>query len=88
MSEQMLEVPAAEAELNFALYQEKALIQPVAVRREGGGSVVMISAEEYARLKRHDRQAILVSELTEAEIAAVAAAEPPPEAAAHDHEVG
>jgi len=35
MPEPMLKVGAAEAQRNFGLYQDKALIQPVAITRNG-----------------------------------------------------
>jgi PHD/YefM family antitoxin component YafN of YafNO toxin-antitoxin module len=87
MPEPMLKVGAAEAERNFGLYQDKALQQPVEVIREGKPPVVMISVAEYQRLKWRDRDALAMEELTDEEVAAIAAAEPPAEAAAYDHEV-
>jgi PHD/YefM family antitoxin component YafN of YafNO toxin-antitoxin module len=87
MHDQVLSVPAAEAERNFGLYQDKALIQPVEVVREGKMPVVMISADEYSRLKRRDRQALRVEELSDEEVALIMAAETPEEAKQFDHEV-
>ncbi|WP_424138266.1 type II toxin-antitoxin system prevent-host-death family antitoxin, partial [Roseomonas chloroacetimidivorans] len=46
-----LAVPAAEVQRRFALYQDKALTQPVAVTSRGRPRVVMISVEEYERLR-------------------------------------
>lgn len=43
--------------------------------------------QNYARLKRRDRRAVAVEELSDAEIDAVRRAEPPPEAAAYDKEL-
>jgi prevent-host-death family protein len=58
----MLKVGATEAQRNFGLYQDKALIQPVAVTRNGRPRTVMISIEEYERLKRRDRQVFRTEE--------------------------
>jgi hypothetical protein len=47
---------------------------------------VLISVEEYRRLKRRDRLALRVGMLDDATLAALAATEPPEEAALYDHE--
>jgi hypothetical protein len=41
---------------NIGRYQDIALVQPVAVTRNGRERTVMISIEEYNRLKRRDRR--------------------------------
>ena len=87
MTVPMLKVPEAEAERNFSLYRDKALTQPVALTTDGEPRLVLLSIEEYERLKRRDRQALRVEELTDDEVALIMAAEPPPEAAMYDHEV-
>ena len=48
---------------------------------------VILSVDEYERLKRRDRHALAVEELSDAEIEAIRDAEPPAEAAKHDCEV-
>jgi prevent-host-death family protein len=87
MNAPMLKIPEAEAATNFSLYQDRALTQPVAITHEGEPRIVMISIEEYERLKRRDRQALRVEELTDEELALIAAAEPPEDAKRFDHEV-
>jgi hypothetical protein len=47
----------------------------------------MISIDEYQRLKRRDRIARAAWEFSEQEIEAIRRAEPPPEAAAFNHEL-
>ena len=47
---------------------------------------MLLSAEEYHRLKRHDRTALYPWELNEADLRALEVAEPPAAAALHDHE--
>jgi len=48
----MIKVSAAEFQRNIGRYQDAALVQPVAVTRNGRERTVMISVEEYYRLKR------------------------------------
>jgi prevent-host-death family protein len=48
----MFNVPAGEFQRNFGRYQDMALTQPIAVTRNGREPTVLISADEYQRLKR------------------------------------
>ena len=82
-----ISVPAAEVQRHFALWQDRALTQPVAVTSRGRPRVVMISAAEFERLRRRDRQALRVEELPEELVAAIAATEPPAEARRFDDEI-
>jgi PHD/YefM family antitoxin component YafN of YafNO toxin-antitoxin module len=68
-------------------YQGRALVEPIMVTRDGRQRVVLISADEYDRLKKLDRQALYVSELSDEELAAIAAAEVPAEYAHLDEEL-
>jgi prevent-host-death family protein len=83
----MLKVGAAEAQRNFGLYQDKALIQPVAITRNGRPRTVMISIEEYERLKRRDRQVFRTEEAPQDVVDAILNAEIPEDAKKFDHEV-
>jgi prevent-host-death family protein len=83
----MLKVGAAEAQRNFGLYQDKALIQPVAITRNGRPRTVMISIEEYERLKRRDRQVFRTEEAPQDIVDAILNAEIPEDAKQFDHEV-
>ncbi len=71
------EASSAQVQKNFGLYQDKALAHPVMVTKYGRPSVVILSAAEYDRLKRLDRQALDVGELDEADLAAISAARIP-----------
>jgi len=86
--EDPISVPAAEVQRHFALWQDKALTQPVAVTSRGRPRVVMISVEEFQRLRRRDRQALRVEDLPEELVEAIAATEPPVEARRFDGEIG
>ena len=87
MPEPMLKVGAAEAQRNFGLYKDKALIQPVAITRNGRPRTVMISIEEYERLKRRDRQVFRTEEAPQDIVDAILNAEIPEDAKQFDHEV-
>jgi len=87
MPEPMLSIPAAEAQRDFGLYERKALTQPVAVTHDGEPSVVMISIEEYRRLKRRDRQVYRTEDAPQEWVDAIMAAEPPEDAKQFDHEL-
>lgn len=82
----MLKVSAAEFQRNIGRYQDLALRQPVAVTRNGRESTVLISTDEYRRLKRRDRAVLGLEDFSEADIKALEASRPPAEAAAFDNE--
>jgi prevent-host-death family protein len=67
----MATVSAAEFQRNIGRYQDLALTEPVTVTRNGRERTVMISTEEYRRLKRRDRQVLSLDDFTEADIAAL-----------------
>jgi prevent-host-death family protein len=48
-------VTSAEFQRNFGLYQDKALAEPVVITKNGRERLVLVSVEEYRRLKRRDR---------------------------------
>jgi len=83
----MVRVTAREFGREVGRYQDLALTQPVIVTQDGRDRTVMISVEEYKRLKRRDRRVLGVEEFTEEQIEAIRRAEPPPEAGEYDHEL-
>ncbi len=68
----MITVTAAEFQRHFGRYQDEALTQPVAISRNGRERVVMISVDEYRRLKRRSREVVKVEDLSDAEVARIA----------------
>ena len=82
----MRRITSREFQRNFGLYQDEALKAPLSITRNGRERLVLLSIEEYTRLKRRDRRAIAVENLSDAEIEAIRLAEPPAEAAQYDHE--
>jgi len=84
---EMVKVSAAEFQRNIGRYQDLALTQPVAVTRNGRERTVMISIEEYRRLKRRDRQVLSLDDFSEADIAALETTRAPEASKAFDHEL-
>lgn len=83
----MRRVSSTEFQKKVGLYQDLALTEPLTVTRNGREKIVVLSAEEYHRLKRRDRQVLRVEDLTTEDLEAIAAAKPPAEARSFDHEV-
>lgn len=83
----MLKISATEFERNFGRYRDIAQREPVAVSLDGEEGCVLISTEEYLRLKRRDREVLSLEDFTAADLAALEAARPPEEAKAFDHEL-
>ncbi|AMJ60833.1 type II toxin-antitoxin system Phd/YefM family antitoxin [Bosea sp. PAMC 26642] len=83
----MLKVTAAQLQKQFGRYREAAIRQPVAITHHGRDSLVLISAEEYERLKYFDdRKAVYPWELPDDLIEALEHAEAPSESAQFNHE--
>ncbi|MDX1711706.1 MAG: type II toxin-antitoxin system Phd/YefM family antitoxin [Rhodovibrionaceae bacterium] len=65
----MITFSASEAGKHFGEVREKALVQPVGIERRGKINVVVLSADEYERLKALDtRRALAASEIPDADI--------------------
>jgi prevent-host-death family protein len=80
-------VTAAEFQRNLGKYQDVALTRPVAITKNGRERTFLISADEYDRLKRRDREVLLAEELTDEEIEAIKRAKVPDEYAYLDEEL-
>jgi PHD/YefM family antitoxin component YafN of YafNO toxin-antitoxin module len=86
----MERVRMTEAELKrgFAALADRARREPVAITTpDGRDEFVVLSAAEYARLKRRDRRVGLTEELPEEWVEAVRNAKVPDEFAALDAEL-
>ena len=83
----MQRITYREFQRNFGRFQDEALRAPLSITRNGRERLVLLSVEEYARLKRRDREALFVEELSETEIEAIRRAEPSADAAQYDHEL-
>ena len=80
-------VKAAEIQKNFGKFQDLALVEPVTVTKYGRESVVILSAAEYRKMRRHYREALAVEGLSEEEIEAISRTEMSPEHSALDEEL-
>jgi prevent-host-death family protein len=67
----MIRISSTEFGKEVGRYQDVALTQPVVVTRNGRDRTVMISAEEYHRLKRRDRQVFATADAPEEIVEAV-----------------
>ncbi len=81
-----LSVTSAEFQKGFGRFREAALREPVTITNHGRDSLVLMSADEYRRLKRRERRVMGLDDFSDADIAAIAASEAPAEAAAFDDE--
>ncbi|MCW5573269.1 MAG: type II toxin-antitoxin system Phd/YefM family antitoxin [Steroidobacteraceae bacterium] len=80
-------VSAAEFHRNIGKYQDIALTKPVAITKNGRERTVLLSAEEYSRLKRRDRRVLGAEELSKRQLEAIRAARVPAEFAGLDSEL-
>ncbi len=78
----MPRVSSTDLSNKLGLYQDEALKGPVIITKNNRERLVMLSIEEYRRLKQLDRKALFVEELTDADLEAISRAEVP---AQHDH---
>lgn len=69
----MVKVSSLEFQKNFGKYQDAALVEPVTVTRNGRDRIVLLSVDEYQRLKRRDREVMSAADLPQADIDAVRA---------------
>jgi PHD/YefM family antitoxin component YafN of YafNO toxin-antitoxin module len=83
----MPRVTSAQLQKSFGRWREEALREPVVITNHGRESLVLLSAEEYRRLKRRDREALHVWELDDRDVEAIAGAQAPEESALFDDEV-
>jgi prevent-host-death family protein len=86
-TEDTVTVSAAEFHRNIGVYQDIALTKPVTITKNGRERTVLLSAEEYARLKRRDRRTIAAGELSERHVDAIRSAKVPDQYAHLDKEL-
>lgn len=83
----MVTITVTQLQDDFERYLDMAQREPVSIEKKGEDSVVIMSAEEYKRLKVYDdRQAVYPWELPNEVIAALDSVEVPEETARFDHE--
>jgi len=84
---EMIRMTEGDLQRGLGTLAEKARHEPVTITRDGGDDLVVLSAEEYARLKRRDRRVGLAEDLPEEWVEAVRNAKVPDEFAALDAEL-
>jgi prevent-host-death family protein len=72
---------------HFRSVADRALTEPVTITRNGRDRLVLMSIEEYDRLKRRDRRVVRLEDFTDEEMALIAQAEVPTEYAYLDGEL-
>jgi prevent-host-death family protein len=77
-----MRISSAEFQKKFGSLADKALTEPVTITRNGRDRLVLLSVEEYDRLKRRDRRVVRLEDFTDAEMALIGAAQVPAE---HSH---
>jgi prevent-host-death family protein len=86
-SDDAVTVSAAEFHRNVGVYQDIALTKPVTITKNGRERTVLLSAQEYARLKRRDRRVIPTGDLSERQVDAIRSARVPDRYADLDKEI-
>lgn len=71
----MAKVSSADVQKNFGEYRSIAESEPVFVMHYNKPSVVIVSAEEYSRLKSRDKQSMATEDLPEWLVEQIAASE-------------
>ena len=61
----MPKITAQDFRRHFGRYQDTALHEPVEITRHGRSHLILVSADEYRRLKSRDRRAYAAAELPE-----------------------
>jgi len=82
-----MRVSSAEFQKNFESLADQALTEPVIVTRNERDRLVLMSVEEYDRLRRRDRRVVRLEDFTDEEMALIAQAEVPAEHAHLDAEL-
>lgn len=77
-----MRVTASEFQKAFGSFSDRALREAVTITKQGRDHLVVISADEYARLMRRDRRVFSVDDLTDEQIEAIERARIPD---GHDH---
>lgn len=80
-------VSSAEFLKSYGRVSDTAVREPVSITSHGRARLVLLSVEEYRRLKQNDRVALYAWELSDKDVAALEAMEPPPGGDQFDHEM-
>jgi prevent-host-death family protein len=82
-----MKISSAEFKKQFDAFADTAVSEPVVITHDGRDCLVLLSAEEYERLRRRDRRVIRLEDFSDEEMALIATAELPAEYAQLDEEL-
>jgi len=82
-----MRVSSAELRKRFGALSDKAQTEPLTITRNGRDRLVLMSVEEYERLKRRDWRVVRLEDFTEEDMALIAKADVPAEHAHLDAEL-
>jgi len=82
-----MRISSAEFLRDYEALTNAALIEPVTITRDGHDRLVVLSIEEYQRLKGRDRRVYRIEDMTDQQLAALEKASVPPEYAHLDEEL-
>jgi prevent-host-death family protein len=74
-----MRISSADLRKQFGRVADRALSEPVIITRNGRDGLVLMSVEEYDRLKRRDRRVVRLEDFADEEMALIAQAEVPAE---------
>jgi len=74
-----MKVSSAEFIKNYGALADKALQDPVTITRNGRDRLVLISSEEYERMRRRDRRVVRTEDLSDEEMDEILRQEVPAE---------
>jgi PHD/YefM family antitoxin component YafN of YafNO toxin-antitoxin module len=83
----MVRISAGELQRQWGRVQDLALAEPVTVTCNGRDRMVLLSTEEYNRLKRRDRQVLGLNDFSDTDLEAIQAVQPSTAAIALNHEL-
>jgi prevent-host-death family protein len=82
----MTKVSSADFQREFGRYRALAQREPVIITNHGRDDVVLLAAEDYARLRRYEQKAFHVSDLPDEVVDELGTVAPPEAAARFDDE--
>ncbi len=82
-----MRVTTADFIKHYGRLADRALTEPLTITKNGHDRLVVLSVEEYERLKRRDRTVVIAGELTDADRSLIAAATVPQTQAHLDEEL-
>lgn len=83
----MVRISEGECQQQWGKLRDMIMSEPVTITSNGHDQMVVMTAEEYNRLKRRDRRVMGLADFTEEDLRLLREMDAPPEAAAFDHEM-